>query len=91
MLQIPCFCETCGKEPTTIICSKCKSAFYCSEECQKKHWKIHNEICVEYSLSTEEFNKIKMVPCPIQGQGHRSTYPIPMYGVSPWGNKNKSK
>ena len=27
-------------------CSKCKKAYYCSQACQKKHWKIHVKVCV---------------------------------------------
>jgi hypothetical protein len=93
MSQILCFCTTCGKEPTTIICSKCKSAFYCNEECQKKNWEIHNKICMEYNLPTEEFNNEIKINCnKVNVQGHRSMYRYPMNVVtSPWGNKNKSK
>lgn len=28
-------------------CSRCKSAVYCSQECQQKHWKDHKKECFE--------------------------------------------
>lgn len=28
-------------------CSKCKSVYYCSPECQKEHWKVHKTTCKE--------------------------------------------
>ncbi|KAJ6617068.1 ectomycorrhiza-upregulated zf-MYND domain-containing protein [Mycena sp. CBHHK59/15] len=30
-------------------CSKCKTIWYCSEECQKVHWKVHKPMCRPYS------------------------------------------
>lgn len=39
-------CGGCGKLlDTPKICSKCKSAYYCDVECQKKHWKSHRIAC----------------------------------------------
>ena len=37
-------CGCCG-EPATQRCSKCKSVWYCSRECQLKDWKAHKEMC----------------------------------------------
>lgn len=37
-------CASCG-EPATQRCSKCKSVWYCSRECQLKDWKAHKEMC----------------------------------------------
>jgi hypothetical protein len=43
-------CDWCGLEfSANLICSKCKSAFYCSKECQKSAWKggCHKQACDE--------------------------------------------
>ena len=37
-------CEVCQK-PTQKRCNRCKSAFYCSKECQKSHWTKHKLSC----------------------------------------------
>lgn len=37
-------CAGCG-EAATQRCSKCKSEWYCSRECQLKQWKQHKEMC----------------------------------------------
>merc|ERR1712226_920952 len=37
-------CAGCG-EPATQRCSKCKSEWYCSRECQLKQWKSHKDVC----------------------------------------------
>ena len=45
-------CDVCGKEKEALgvsrleACGTCKNAFYCSRECQKKHWKSgHKDAC----------------------------------------------
>jgi len=37
-------CASCG-EPATQRCSKCKSEWYCTRECQLKQWKAHKDVC----------------------------------------------
>lgn len=37
-------CAECGADATKR-CSKCKSEWYCTRECQVKHWKAHKEMC----------------------------------------------
>merc|ERR1719478_2107467 len=33
-------------EPRYMVCSGCGLARYCSEECQRAHWPIHQEECL---------------------------------------------
>jgi hypothetical protein len=38
-------CRVC-KEPSTLVCSRCKAVRYCGAECQKKDWKLsHKQKC----------------------------------------------
>jgi hypothetical protein len=37
-------CEVCRSE-TTKRCSRCKQAYFCSEEHQRSGWKSHRETC----------------------------------------------
>ena len=32
-------------KPGLTKCSRCQDAYYCSMFCQKKHWKIHKQVC----------------------------------------------
>ena len=43
-------CHNCDKQPKDCEgslrrCGSCGEAFYCSKECQKKHWKLHRLTC----------------------------------------------
>lgn len=38
-------CAHCGKPKSTKRCGACKFAYYCSAECQTKHWQVHKAIC----------------------------------------------
>lgn len=41
-----CRCSNCGtKEKKLMRCERCRTARYCSKECQKKHWKVHKKRC----------------------------------------------
>ena len=40
-------CFNCGKENANKKCSKCKSVWFCSKECQVEGWKKHKKNCNE--------------------------------------------
>lgn len=40
----PRVCAVCG-EPGNKRCSKCNRVTYCSQDCQKKHWRVHKTEC----------------------------------------------
>ena len=44
------FCSVCHS-PALYRCSSCKTAIYCSETCQKSHWKSHKPVCKSISDS----------------------------------------
>ena len=43
-LPVTLICSVCG-EKSSLRCSNCLGAFYCSIPCQKKDWKTHKVIC----------------------------------------------
>jgi hypothetical protein len=41
------WCSNCGKQcnERLLTCGRCKSAFYCSKDCQTAHWREHKRRC----------------------------------------------
>ena len=41
-------CAECGGpgQPKLLVCGRCKKLQYCSQKCQKAHWKQHKANCV---------------------------------------------
>jgi predicted Zn-ribbon and HTH transcriptional regulator len=53
-------CANCGKDATNR-CSRCKSEWYCSKECQIQRWKLHKELCATFvELNKEQCRKEEM-------------------------------
>lgn len=38
-------CMNCSKAHCDKKCGNCKQVYYCSDECQKAHWKTHKSLC----------------------------------------------
>ena len=54
LAQIPrdvTVCVLCGKDNPKLMCSCCRWVAYCDTECQRKHWKSHNYVCINMGLS----------------------------------------
>ncbi len=52
-------CVVCRKkfEQNKKHCSTCKKVYYCSVECQRKHWREHKKICKNLSFVKNFFNE----------------------------------
>ena len=38
-------CNKIGKTRELLKCGHCKIVYYCNEDCQRKHWRAHKQIC----------------------------------------------
>jgi hypothetical protein len=52
-------CSYCQKSSAEKLnqCARCKKQYYCTKECQKKHWKAHKADCQAVKELTKEENK----------------------------------
>ena len=46
-------CILCGASGSTKKCSSCKTAYYCSRDCQMAHWKTHKEFCKKMAAKAD--------------------------------------
>jgi hypothetical protein len=51
-------CLGCGKKGHNRRCQRCKSAWYCSEHCQRISWPNHKQVCKDYFSLLTERNEI---------------------------------
>lgn len=47
-------CTFCHADNSKFKCSKCKRARYCTETCQRSHWKLHKKTCSPCSVHKKE-------------------------------------
>ena len=62
-------CLCCLKEVEgSSRCSQCRTALYCSRECQLKHWPVHKNICQD-SNNTDRNEKLEIKAINHHDQG----------------------
>jgi MYND finger/Domain of unknown function (DUF4470) len=42
-------CANCSSAGSTSRCSRCRRVYYCSRDCQRRHWKHHKKTCNDKS------------------------------------------
>jgi hypothetical protein len=46
-------CGNCKQAGAVHICARCRGAWYCGRECQKKAWKLHKQKCHPHAVAAE--------------------------------------
>ena len=54
-----CMCCLVKVDASGFRCGACRTARYCSRECQVKHWKVHKNICVDSNIE-DSMEKLSM-------------------------------
>lgn len=54
-------CLFCDNPDPQYKCARCKTAYYCSKECQKADWKLHKRICKTQDINSK---KLELPPPP---------------------------
>ena len=63
-------CQACGvKNQVMKRCTRCKAVFYCSRECQVKHWQTHKFLCGPNPQETiqdhqDDCSTVRATPAP---------------------------
>ena len=52
-------CGNCGSPNDLSACAKCKSAFYCSKDCQREAWRHHKLLCKSQAIDRAEYKQEK--------------------------------
>eukprot|EP01084_Bolivina_argentea_P139960 246175_1 len=58
---MPSTCSWCKSLNATSVCSRCKSAYYCNSECQRKQWNEHKKVCKKRKSITPITNTINNI------------------------------
>ena len=54
-------CTYCLNDGKLQVCSKCKSAYYCNQNCQRLDWSIHKIGCEQYQLNPGALNTLPIL------------------------------
>lgn len=61
-------CFVCKKTDDLFLCSRCRLVYYCNQECQKKDWKNHRDLCIPIdkqpnpeNISLDHFKELKRI------------------------------
>eukprot|EP01083_Nonionella_stella_P030425 83403_1 len=57
-------CSSCKHKDAKLRCSGCKAVYYCNEDCQRNHWKVHKKECTSKCTSVNacpSLNRIVIV------------------------------
>jgi MYND finger len=52
-LGLSVYCDCCGANNSNslMICSRCRSTFFCNRDCQRQGWKAHKPVCWQHGKS----------------------------------------
>eukprot|EP00929_Paragymnodinium_shiwhaense_P106824 TRINITY_DN72575_c0_g1_i3.p1 TRINITY_DN72575_c0_g1~~TRINITY_DN72575_c0_g1_i3.p1 ORF type:complete len:208 (+),score=5.01 TRINITY_DN72575_c0_g1_i3:54-677(+) len=49
----PPVCGCCGITGASLRCSRCKNVHYCTKDCQRKHWNVHEACCRKMQIEVD--------------------------------------
>lgn len=53
-------CAVCNK-PSILLCSRCRTIYYCSQDCQRSDWREHKPNCSQIINAVEMIRKDNMI------------------------------
>lgn len=61
--EAPATCAHCGAKSPPHRCGRCRAAFFCSAECQRKAWPVHKHECRSRDYAAERARALR--ECPV--------------------------